>query len=59
MNIIDKPWKRILICFLFAGLLSTGISRITNKHIEISSFISAIILYALLSQIYRRVQKQN
>jgi hypothetical protein len=59
MNLIDERWKRILICLLFAGFLSAGISRITNEHIKISSIISAIIVYALLSKIYRRTQKQN
>ena len=59
MNLIDKPWKRILISLLFSGFLSAGIRRITNEHIKIAAIISAIILYAVLSKIYRKTQKQN
>ncbi len=59
MNLIDKPWKRILICLFFGGFLSAGIRLITNKHVKISSILLAIIVYALLSKIYRRAQRQN
>ena len=59
MNLINERWKRVLICLFFAGFLSAGISCLTNKHVKIAAFLSAIILYALLSKIYRKAQKPN
>jgi hypothetical protein len=59
MNLIDKSWKRILISLLFGGGLSLEIRRITNGHIKIAAVILAIIVYAILSKIHRRTQKQK
>jgi len=59
MNLINEKWKRVLICLLFGGFLSAGISYLTNKHVKIAAILLAIILYVLLSKIYRRAQKLN
>ena len=59
MNLINERWKRVLICLFFAGFLSAGIRCLTNNHVKIAAILLAIILYALLSKIYRRAQKPN
>jgi len=58
MDLINKWWKRLLISLIFGGMLSEGISLITNRKLEINAFIWGIILYLILSIIFGILQKK-
>ena len=59
MNLINRTWKRVLICLIFAGILSEGISNFTNREVEISALFLGIILYFVLSNVNNRAQKEK
>ena len=57
MNLIDVWWKRLLICLIFAGILSETVSLITYRKVEVSAFIVGILLYFVLGNIHKRSRK--
>jgi hypothetical protein len=58
MNLINNCWKRVLICLIFAGILSKEISLFTNRKVEISALFLGIILYFVLSNVNNKAQKE-
>jgi len=59
MNILDEWWKRLLISFFLGKIISEGIGLVSYKKVEISSLLIALILYFVLSGIYKRGREKN
>jgi len=58
MDLINKWWKRLIISLISCGMLSEGISLLTNREFEVNAFIISIIMYLILSIIYGRFQNK-
>lgn len=57
MNILNKWWKRLLIGLFLGGLMSEGLRFLTDQKVKINAIFLAVILYFVLTNAYRRNQR--